>query len=223
MSRWPALANSAETQKATFSRHNFVTMTVSGGNFVRAWDGVGFIDNGVNTYSGFGFLGRIDPIKEESDLFPRGVRLIVSGLSNSFNPLFTELTAERLFNQEATIAVGFVTEQRTLVSSLNERYYGRIGAIDGGINDADRGTYFELMVGSPLRAPPKFKMYADEGHRATSFGSGDFIFSFLKDIATAPPAPWADHSVGPSGGAAVGGGQWHLPPGRGNPPGLGGG
>lgn len=214
MSRWPALANSAETQKAVFSRATFVTVTTSGGNFVRAWTGFGYISDGVNTYTGFGTLGKIDAVKEESDLFPRGVRMSISGLPNSFNQFFTELTSERLFNQEATISAGFINDQRTLVSSLNERYYGRIGDLDGGINDAKRGTYFDVTVGSPLRAPPKFEMYSDEAHRSTAAGSGDFIFQYLKSIATAPPAPWNNKVVGPSP-IADGGGfrSGPLPPG----------
>lgn len=215
MTRWPALANSAETQKAVFSRASFVTVTTSGGNVVRAWTGFGYLNDGVNTYTGFGGLGKIEAIKEESDLFPRGLRLLVSGLPNSFNALFTELTSERLFNQEVTVSAGFVNEQRALVSSLSERYYGRVGAIDGAVNDPDRGTYFELTVGSPLRAPPKYDMYSDEGHRATAAGSGDYIFKFLKTIATAPPAPWGDKTVGPSGGpGGSGAGYWLVVRGR---------
>lgn len=197
MSRWETSANSLESGQPVFRRHNFVEITTSGGNYARAWDGLGHFFDGVNTWTGLGVLGSVGPVQEESDLFPRGVRLTVSGLPSSANPILGELNNERLFNQVARLYTGFMKVNETaLVSSLSMRFYGHIGNIEGKMGDKDGETSFELTVENPLREAPRNGTYSHADHYIQA--SGDTLFQFMDDIPTAPVANWGKSPVGPS-------------------------
>jgi hypothetical protein len=212
VSRWTTAANSLETGQPVFRRHQFAWLTSSGGVNTYLWDGYGVLFDGVNSYQGLGQFGSASEVREEADAFPRSVTLRINAIPNSVTPLFSAIKNEGLFNQEGSVSIGFLNlNERTLVSSLSERFYGRVGAIDGNIS-ADDESWLSVTLDNPMRAPPKNGTYSTEDHQTAAVSSGDTLFEFLDQIATSPPAPWGDKVMGPSPG-----GSWPIPwngPGR---------
>ncbi|CAB4169920.1 hypothetical protein UFOVP1082_40 [uncultured Caudovirales phage] len=111
-----------------------------------------------NTYSPVGYLGGVDPIKEEADAFPRGIKMWLSLINSQAT---YEAFNEQLFNKPVVL-YKTVTSYGTVVGTPDIIFKGRINYCGGKTGDPARGNYFELEIESRLRREPKSAYYNRE-------------------------------------------------------------
>lgn len=102
----------------------------------------------AQTYSPVGPLGGISSIKEESDIFPRGVTMWLRAISSV--DLAPPL-AEDLFNKSVKLFRAFIAADNTLVGTPQLVFSGRINECDLTLGDPERGNFYEIAVESRLR------------------------------------------------------------------------
>jgi hypothetical protein len=148
---------------------------------IYACTGGNFIAVGANTYSPVGHLGGVESIKEESDVFPRGVRLWLCavGTANLAEPL-----SEELFNKSVRLYRTFIdVNSYSSVSTPELVFSGRVNRGEIKLADAERGNYYELEVESRLRKQAAAAYFTRETHWTVMGYSGDTFFDYLSEVS----------------------------------------
>jgi hypothetical protein len=169
------------------------------GGSVRACTGNRFIIAGATTYSPIGGWGGIDdPIAEDSDPFPRSVRLWFSAVNTS--SLLTNVVNENMFNRPVKLFRCFLDDSLTVVGTPQLLSSLRVNKVGLKTSDETRGNYFEIECESRLRRNARAQYY-DRATLQQVFGSsGDTFFDFMYLIQSTR-AQWGELSnfVIPSG------------------------
>lgn len=83
------------------------------GGFVRAWNGIGDLSFGGETYTGLGDLAGVSPVKESSDIRANNVQFQLSGIPGSL--IATALGSVR-WNKSAKLWLGLLDAAETLIA-----------------------------------------------------------------------------------------------------------
>lgn len=145
----------------------------------RACSGFQFIFAFGNTYSPIGYLGGMDKIQEEADVFPRAVRLWFAAVSSS---QIQDVLNENMFNRPVRIYSTFLTDSLTCVSTPEQRFNGYINTVDMKLKDPQRGDHFEIEVESRLLRPPRSQYFNRETLWTIFASSGDTFFDYVAQI-----------------------------------------
>lgn len=133
-----------------------------------------------NTYSPVGPLGGIDPIQEESDPFPRSVRMWLSAVDSStlYEPL-----REDMFGRTVVVRHAYLNpELLTLVATPEVLWEGFINKVEIRFGDIERGTFYEIEAENALRKRAPITNFNLESHWAVLSQSGDTFFSYIDQV-----------------------------------------
>lgn len=148
----------------------------------------------ANTYSPVGNFGTIEPIREESDAFPRGLKMTVALVSSQ---AIYEAFNEQLFNKNVTM-YKTVLQNGTIVGTPDIVFKGRINKVSGKINGPD-GNYMELEIESRLRRESRMAFFNRETLWQTY--SGDTGANYIERIPLYK-STWGSMPNGVYGGGA---------------------
>src|SRR6185503_16187108 len=115
------------------------------GGTARCCTGANFVVFNLNTYSPIGNLGGVDPVQEESDVFPRAVKLWFTAINSA---AVAEVIGETLFNKEVRLYRTFLSDSYTIVSTPEILFKGTINTAEMKLADPERGNFFEIEVES---------------------------------------------------------------------------
>lgn len=133
-----------------------------------------------NTYSPVGPLGGIDAIQEESDPYPRSVRMWLSAVDSStmFAPL-----QEDMFGRTVVVRHAYLDPERwTLVATPETLWEGFVNKVEIRFGDIDKGTFYEVEAESALKRSPPITNFNLETHWAVLAQSGDTFFSYIDQV-----------------------------------------
>lgn len=148
------------------------------GGTVRAFNGVGYLMVGANTYAGLGTFGGVEPVREDATEFPRNTKLWLSAVNSQ---VLSEGLSEQLFNRRVTLyRCWFDRAAQTIVNTAEMWYRGYISEVDLFRGDEQRGDYFEVTVDTLMRSERKASYYTTEDLAITA--SGDTFFTHLPKI-----------------------------------------
>jgi hypothetical protein len=145
----------------------------------RACTGNQFIMFAGNTYSPVGQLGGVEKIQEESDIFPRAVRLWFSAVNTAS---IQDVLNENMFNRPVRLYRTFLTDSFTIVSSAEQVFNGRVNACEMVLKDPNRGDFFEIEVESRLVRTPRSQYFNRETLWTVYAASGDTFFDYITQI-----------------------------------------
>lgn len=145
----------------------------------RACTGYQFLVFNGNTYSPVGNLGGAEKIQEDTDIFPRAVRLWFSAVSTT---QIQDVLSENLFNRPVKIFRTFLTDSYTNVATPEELFRGFINTCEMRLKDQERGDFFEIEVESRLRREPRAQFFNRETLWTFYGQSGDTFFDYLTKI-----------------------------------------
>lgn len=147
---------------------------------LRIYNGAGFLMVGANTYSGVGDLGNVEPIKEDADEFPRGLKITLAAVTSS--NLLSEAIGETLFNRQIKLyRCWYNTTSKSVVNTAEVWFRGRINEVNAHRGDPEQGDYLEVTVATRLRREAGVSYYTQEDLWLTY--SGDTFFQHLDKIA----------------------------------------
>lgn len=152
-----------------------------------------------NTYTPVGVLGGIDPIQEESDPFPRGVKLWLAAINSSqlYEPL-----REDMFNRPVKIYEVFLDPETFALTNTPElRWAGKVNEVEIRFNDSEKGNYYEVGAETELRRTP-MRAYFNRETLALTY-SGDTFFDHIHLIPTFKSL-WGQSPTTFSGGGGPG-------------------
>lgn len=153
--------------------------SLTAGAVSRTCTGNNWIVFAGNTYSPVGNLGGIDPIQEESDIFPRSARVWFCAISTS---AIQEVLAETMFNRPVILRRTFLTESFTCVSSPEIVFKGNVNTVEMKLKDPERGNYFELEIDSRLNRNTRSLYFNKETVQGVYGNSGSTLFNNLDSI-----------------------------------------
>lgn len=145
----------------------------------RACTGYNFIVFNGNTYSPVGHLGGVEKIQEDSDIYPRAVRLWFSAVNTS---QIQDVLNESMFNRPVRIYRTFLTDSFTNVATPEMLFSGKINTSDLKLKDPSRGDYFEIEVESRLMREPRAQYFNRETLWTIFAQSGDTFFDYITQI-----------------------------------------
>ena len=148
----------------------------------------------ANTYNPVGGFGTLDPIREESDAFPRGVKMTIALVSSQ---AIYEAFNEQLFNKPV-ILYKTVLNGPTIVGTPEIIFKGRINHCSGKVGNDD-GSYFELEVESRLRREARTSFFNRETLWQTY--SGDTGANYIEKIPLYK-STWGSLPNGVNGGGS---------------------
>lgn len=175
----------------------------------RACTGNNYVSFNSNTYLPIGKLGGVDPIQEESDVFPRAAKLWFTAV-NSANVV--DVLTENMFGKPVSLYRTFLTDSYTCVATPELIFKGKINTCDMRLKDPERGDYFEIEIESKLARSNRslyfnretlVGFYAQSGNTLFDYitripftkanwggmvvGGGDFVPGFVQDPTQLPP------------------------------------
>lgn len=148
----------------------------------------------TNTYTPVGGFGTIEPVREEADAFPRGLKMTVALVSSQ---AIYEAFNEQLFNKNVTLYKA-VLQDWAVVGTPEIIFKGRINKVSGKVNGTD-GSYMELEVESRLRRESKMSFFNRETLWQTY--SGDTGANYIERIPLYK-STWGSMPNGVNGGGA---------------------
>lgn len=171
----------------------------------RACDGYNFVVAAGNTFSPMGGFGGIDgKIQEDSDPFPRAVKLWLCAITSA---QIADMLSESLFDKPVRIFEVYLTDSFTAVSTPLRQFTGNINIVDYKRLDPERGNHFTIEAESRLFRKPRAQYF----NRATLWTyyaqSGDQFFDMVSQIPFVK-ANWGlafNIDYGPGGGHSGGG------------------
>jgi hypothetical protein len=182
MSRNESAAVTSISQLPTLQYRWLVEVHSVTGGVTRACTGFQFVLFNGNTYSPVGNLGSIEKVQEDSDIFPRAVRMSFAAVNTT---QIQDVLNEQLFNKPVFIKRTFLTDSHTCVSTPEELFRGFINTCEMKLGDKQRGDYFEIEVESRLLRPPKARYFNKETLWTFYQQSGDTFFDYLVKIPLA--------------------------------------
>lgn len=183
--------------------------SMTGGAVARTCTGMNYVVFNSNTFSPVGNLGGADPVQEESDVFPRSVKLWFSAINSA---AITEVISENMFNKPVILYRTFLTDSYTCVSTPEKLFQGRVNTCEMKLKDPERGNYFELEIESKLSAQPPARYFDRETLRSFYAQSASILFDFVHQIPFVK-ADWGGMTVGAA--STIPGGAGPGPGGRG--------
>ena len=153
--------------------------SLTAGAVSRACNGYQFIVFGNNTYSPVGHLGEIEKVQEDSEVFPRAVRMTFAAINTA---QIQEVLNETLFNRPVFIKRTFLTDSLTCVSTPEELFRGFINTCEMKLGDKQRGDYFEIEVESRLLRNARAQYFNRETLWTFYNQSGDTFFDYVTKI-----------------------------------------
>lgn len=151
MSRFDSSSHQAMAAMALVAHRTLVDVGVTSSTLY-VCDGYHCLFALGNTYTPVGHFGGIDAIQEESDPFPRWIKLWLSavGSANIFEPV-----SEGLFNKPVKVYDAFISPDTfSAVHTPQTIFAGTINEVEIKFKDPERGNYFELTVETELRREP---------------------------------------------------------------------
>lgn len=196
MSRFLSTSQQAYSERDTFALRQLVDLGVTSGT-IYACSGYRYLYTMGNTYTPVGILGGIEPIQEESDPFPRGLKLWLAAVNSSqlYEPL-----REDMFNRDVRVWEVFLDPDTFALSNTPElRWKGKVNEVEIRFNDAERGNYYEVSAETDLRRTPK-KAYFNKETLWQSY-SGDTFYDLMHLVPT-QRTKWGEEATTFSGGGA---------------------
>lgn len=160
------------------------------------------IANG-NTYKPVGAFGGVDEIQEESDPFPRELKLWMAALNSSdlYEPL-----RESMFGRQVKLYRAFLNDDTfTLSNSAELMYEGKINEVEIRFNDSERGNYYEITCVNEVRREP-IVAYSNKETLWASY-SGDTFCNYQHLIPTFKSL-WGQQPTKYVGGSKIPTGHW---------------
>ena len=179
MSRFLSSSQQAYSERDTFAFRQLVDIGITSGTLY-ACSGYRFLFAMGNTYTPVGVLGGLEPIQEESDPFPRGLKLWLAAVNSSqlYEPL-----REDMFNRPVKVWEAFLDPDTFTLSNTPElRWQGRINEVEIRFNDSERGNYYEVSAETDLRRTPQ-KAYFNKETLWLTY-SGDTFYDLMHLIPT---------------------------------------
>jgi len=179
VTRFLSSSQQAYSEREAFALRQLVDVGVTSGT-IYACNGYRFLYAMGNTYTPVGVLGGIEPIQEESDPFPRGLKLWLAAVNSSqlYEPL-----REDMFNRTVKVWEAFLDPDTFALSNTPElRWQGRINEVEIRFNDSERGNYYEVSAETELRRTPQ-KAYFNKETLWLTY-SGDTFYDLMHLIPT---------------------------------------
>lgn len=179
MSRFLSSSQQALSEADTLALRQLVDLGVTSGT-IYACNGYQYLYAMGNTYTPVGVLGGIEPIQEESDPFPRGLRMWLAAINSSqlYEPL-----REDMFNRPVKVWEAFLDPETFALSNTPElRWQGKVNEVEIRFNDSERGNYYEVSAETELRRAPKRAYFNEETLWLTY--SGDTFYRLMHLIPT---------------------------------------
>jgi hypothetical protein len=179
MSRFLSSSQQAYSERDTFAFRQLVDLGVTSGT-IYACNGYRYLFAMGNTYTPVGVLGGIEPIQEESDPFPRGLKLWLAAINSSqlYEPL-----REDMFNRPVKVWEAFLDPDTFALSNTPElRWQGKVNEVEIRFNDSERGNYYEVGAETELRRTPQRAYFNKETLWLTY--SGDTFYDLMHLIPT---------------------------------------
>lgn len=179
MSRFLSSSQQAYSEREAFALRQLVDIGVTSST-IYACSGYRFLYAMGNTYTPVGVLGGLEPIQEESDPFPRGLKLWLAAVNSSqlYEPL-----REDMFNRDVRVWEAFLDPDTFALSNTPElRWKGKINEVEIRFNDSERGNYYEVSAETELRRTPQ-KAYFNKETLWLTY-SGDTFYDHMHLIPT---------------------------------------
>jgi hypothetical protein len=152
VSRFLSSSQQSLSEQETFLFRQLVDVGVTSGT-IYACSGYRFLYAMGNTYTPVGIFGGIEPIQEESDPFPRGVKLWLAAVDSAqiYEPL-----REDMFNRPVIVWEAFLDPETFALSNTPElRWQGKVNDVAIRYNDSERGNFYEVSGETQLRRTPQ--------------------------------------------------------------------
>lgn len=179
MTRTLAASVNSYTAQPTVTLFTLAELSLVGGT-LRVFNGAGYLYTGVNTYTGIGDFGGVEPIKEDAGNFPSGLKMWISAVNSS---ALYEAVNERLFNRDVKLYRCWYNPASLAIVNTPELWFrGRINETTLFRGDAERGDYLEMVLRNKLRRESKASYYTTEDMLAGPY-SGDTFFTHTSKIS----------------------------------------
>lgn len=179
MTRFLSTSQQAYAERDTVAFRQLVDIGVTSSTLY-ACTGYRYLFAMGNTYTPVGVLGGVEPIQEESDPFPRGIKMWLAAVDSSdlYEPL-----REDMFNRPVKLWEVFLDPDTFALSNTPElRWQGKINEIEIRLNDGEKGNYYEVSAETELRKTPQ-RAYFNKETLAVTY-SGDTFFNYTHLIPT---------------------------------------
>ncbi len=175
-----AAVTSASAEAAVRFRILVEVHSLTLGAVTRAVNGYSAVTFNGNTYSQVGNLGGIEPIKEESDVFARSIKMWFAAVSTA---QIQDVVNESMFNCPVKIYRAFLTESLTMVASAELFWQGFVERVGMKKGDPQKGNHFTIEGESRMARPPAAQYFNKETHQFVRGNSGDTFFDYVTAVA----------------------------------------
>lgn len=173
------------------------------GGTLRMSNGGEFITFNSNTYSPLGTLASMDKVQEDSEIFPRALRMKLAAVQSA---QIVDLVNETYFNKPVRLYRTFLTDSYTAVSTPEPLFSGFVNMATFRTGDSE--SYFEIEVESRLIRKPKVQYFTREVLQYVMGYSGDTFFDLVPMIPLVK-TNWGGQDVSPMNyGNVNGAGQY---------------
>jgi hypothetical protein len=177
VSRFDSSSQQALSERDIFAFRQLVDVGVTSGT-IYACSGYRYLYAMGNTYTPVGVLGGIEPIQEESDPFPRGLKLWLAAVSSA---QFYHVMQEDMFARGVNYYEVFLDPLTFEMSNTPElRWTGKTNEVELRFRDAERGPHTEIIAETELRRIPK-RIYFNQETLWQTY-SGDSFYKFQHAI-----------------------------------------
>lgn len=177
MSRFQSNSQAWLSERDVFAFRQLVDVGVTSG-FVYACSGYQYLNVLNNTYTPVGVLGGVEPVQEESDPFPRGLRIWLAAVNSA---QFYHALQEDMFNRDVRYYELFLNPDTFAVEAPPElRWSGKINEVELRFSDSERGPHMEVTGETELRRMPKRLYFNQETLWQTH--SGDTFYKLQHAI-----------------------------------------
>jgi hypothetical protein len=176
VSRFLSSSQQAYSEASAVAFRQLVDIGVTSGT-IYGCSGYRYLFAMGNTYTPVGVLGGIEPIQEESDPFPRGIKMWLAAVTSSqvYEPL-----REDMFNRPVKLWEVFLDPDTFALTNTPElRWQGKINEIEIRFNDSEKGNYYEVSAETELRRAPQRAYFNKETLWLTYSGETYFDYSYL--------------------------------------------
>ncbi len=178
MSRNTSSAVTSASQLPTLRYHMLCEVDSLSGGTVYACTGNRFIYSS-NTYTPVGHLGGYEAIQEDSDVFPRGVRIWFAAIESSS---IADVLAETMYDKPVKLYRCFISDSYTVVGTPQLAFKGTVDQVNMQLGDSERGNFFELECESRLRQTGRGRYFNRETLQGAMGYSGDTFFDYVPQI-----------------------------------------
>lgn len=176
MTRFLSTSQQALSESETLMFRQLVDVGVTSGT-IHACTGYRYLFAMGNTYTPVGVLGGLEPIQEESDPFPRGLRLWLAAVNSIqlYEPL-----REDMFNRPVAVYEAFLDPETFALSNTPElRWSGKVNEVEIRFNDSEKGNYYEVSAETELRRTPQRAYFNKETLWLTYSGETFYDYMYL--------------------------------------------